>query len=94
MKTLFLKLKRLNYRHYICAGITLLLILLNIFVFPYSFPRIWESLIDFGTSCAYYFKEITQLNFNVEATVNSFSKLPLFFCLYTQKSAGWRYKFP
>ena len=77
MKTLFLKLKRLNYRHYICAGITLLFILLNIFVFPYSFPRIWESLIDFGTSCAYYFKEITQLNFNVDATVNSFSKLPL-----------------
>ena len=76
MKNLFIKLKGLDYRHYICAGITLIFILLNIFVFPYSFPRIWETLIDFGTSVAFYFKEITQLNFDVNVTVNEYSKMP------------------
>ena len=80
MKKIFtnlkIKAKCIDYRHYICAGITLLFILLNIFVFRYSFPRIWESLIDFGISIAFYFKEILKLNFNLNVTVNEFSKQP------------------
>ena len=80
MKDFFAKvksiIKTIDYRHYICAGITIVFILLNIFVFKYSFPRIWESIIDFGTSCAYYFKELWKLDFDVNVTVNEITKQP------------------
>lgn len=70
------KLKSLNYRHYICAGITLVFVLLNIFVFKYSFPRIFESFKDLGTSLAFYVREVFQLDYNVTATVMELSKQP------------------
>lgn len=80
MKDFFVKvksiIKTIDYRHYICAGITIVFILLNIFVFQYSFLRIWESVIDFGTSCAYYFRELTGLRYDVTVTVNELSKMP------------------
>ncbi len=80
MKDFFAKvksiIKTIDYRHYICAGITIVFILLNIFVFQYSFLRIWESIIDFGTSCAYYFRELTGLRYDVTVTVNELSKMP------------------
>ena len=80
MKDFFAKvksiIKTIDYRHYICAGITIVFILLNIFVFKYSFPRIWESIIDFGTSCAYYIKELCKLDFDVNVSVNEFTKQP------------------
>ena len=73
---IFKVLKETDYRHYICVGITALFIVLNIFVFPYSFPRIWESLVDLGNSCAFYFREIFELDYNVNVTVNNFTAQP------------------
>ncbi len=41
------KIKSIDYRHYICAGISVGFILLAVFAFPHSFGRIGER---FGTS--------------------------------------------
>ena len=76
IKNLLQKLKSINYRHYICAGITLCFALLNIFVFKYSFPRIWESIKDFGSSCKYYFMSIIRPGYDGYATVNELSSQP------------------
>lgn len=70
------KLKTIDYRHYICGGITVLFVILNIFVFRYSFPRIWESVVDLGTSIAFYFSELCGLNINVSPTVINFTSQP------------------
>ena len=43
-----------DYRHYICAGITLLFLGLG-FLFPNALPRLGESFRDLGTSIVYYF---------------------------------------
>ena len=48
------KIKAINYRHYICVGITLLFLGLG-FLFPNAIPRLCEAIRDLGISCAYYF---------------------------------------
>lgn len=70
-------IKRLNYRHYVSIGITLIFITLNVTVFPYAFGRIIESVKDLLNSIAYYFSQISGLDVNVEVTVTKFSKYPL-----------------
>ena len=70
------KLKQINYRHYIAVAITLFFFSLTIFIFPNSLTRFVESCKDFGTSIAYYVKEIFELEYNVYPTVNTKSIVP------------------
>ena len=52
IKTFF---KSLDYRHYICVGITLIFVCLTAFVYRTSFLRLIESIVDFATSIFGYF---------------------------------------
>ena len=70
-------LKKINYRHYICAGITLGCIAILVFCFPYAFQRLIESLRDFGLSCAYYFCDIFLEENTIVVTVNDLSETPV-----------------
>lgn len=76
MKKIFNVLKSIDYRHYICATITVAFILINAFVFPYTFPRLGEAFRDFGLSIGYYFAELFQLEHNISPSVTSLSKMP------------------
>lgn len=76
MKKIFNVLKSIDYRHYICATITVASILINAFVFPYTFPRLGEAFRDFGLSIGYYFAELFQLEHNISPSVTSLSKMP------------------
>lgn len=68
--------KNLDYRHYICAGITLAFILINIFCFPYTFPRIGEAIRDFGLSIGYHYATAFQIENNISPSVTALSKMP------------------
>ena len=70
------KLKQINYRHYIAVAITFFFFSLTIFIFPNALTRFVESCKDFGTSIAYYVKEIFELEYNVYPTVNTKSIVP------------------
>lgn len=67
---------KFDYRHIICIFITIVFLLCSVFVFPYAFGRLFESLRDFGLSIAYYFIELFDLDVEITTTVNSFSKYP------------------
>lgn len=73
MKNFF---KNLNYRHYICIGITVAFILISIFCFPYAVPRLIESFCDFGLSIAYYFTELFGIEGLISPTVINLSDMP------------------
>lgn len=77
IKRLFKRLKRLDYRHYICVGITLVMIFTAIFGFPYAFGRLIESIKDFGLSIAYYFQSLFTDKVTVKASVIEYSEFPL-----------------
>ena len=70
------KLKKLDYRHYICGTITIGFLLLAIFKFKYAPLRIWESLIDIKNSFLCYLAELFEFNINYEVTINDFTKQP------------------
>ena len=69
MKDLFNKIKENDYRHIICAVISLGFLGCG-FLFPNALPRIGESLRDLATSVLYYFTELFELNPIVLPTVN------------------------
>lgn len=75
-KDLFKKIKGLDYRHYISAGITVIFALLTVFVFPTSFIRIGESLRDVWTSLVFYIQELFEANFGAAPSVNVYSVVP------------------
>ena len=68
--------RRINYRHYICIGITLGFIALAVFVFRSAFTRICEGGIDFWNSCVYYFEELFFMEHTRTPTVTEQSKVP------------------
>lgn len=70
--------KAIDYRHFICAGITLAFLLVSVFVFPSAFGRIIESVRDFGLSIAFYFSKMFGVESNITATVNDLPKMPFF----------------
>ena len=74
---IFKRLKKINYRHYILAAITIGFAAC-ILLFPHSVGRIIESIRDFGLSMAYYFCEITEITHNITPTVNIYPKYPFF----------------
>ncbi len=76
MKKVLNLLKKVDYKHYICILITLSFVLCSIFVFPYAFPRLFESVRDFGLSVAYYYTELFGYSGTVQVTVNNASSQP------------------
>ena len=71
-----MKKVKFDYRHIFCIFITIGFILCSIFVFPYAFGRLTESLRDFSLSVAYYFSELLELDNNVVPSVCNFSEYP------------------
>lgn len=74
------KLKNIDYKHLICACITIGFLSLSIFYFKLADNRIVESCIDLKNSILFYINNLFELNLNGELTVNQFSscdfKLP------------------
>lgn len=78
-------LARVDYRHYICVGLTLGSLLCSV-CFPYALGRLLESFRDIGTSFAYFFLEsinnisewffgdVVHIDHGVRATVNGLPK--------------------
>lgn len=63
-------LKKINYRHYIAVGITLLFITISILSYRDAFIRLIEAIKDFGISIAYYFCELFHIPFEVDSGIN------------------------
>lgn len=74
------KLKKIDYRHYICAIVTFGFLMLSIFYFKSADNRIVESCNDLKNSVLFYVNSLFDLNLNGELTINQFSscdfKLP------------------
>ena len=69
IKQTFIKLKSLDYRHYINFAITLGFLAMGVFVFPNSVLRLAETVRNVGTSAAYYFCELWLDNNTIQPTV-------------------------
>ena len=69
-------IKKVDYRHYICVFLTFVCLSFSIWVFPYAFSRLIESIIDLFNSLSYYFTEIFGNPGTVSPTVQEFSKMP------------------
>ena len=65
-------MKKVDYRHVICAVITLAFLAVGIFRFFDSIGRFAESGRDLGLSVAYYFCEIFRIPHNIAPTVNNY----------------------
>lgn len=74
---LFKRLRKIDYRLYITLIITAGFIACFL-RFPNSVGRLIESIRDVGTSLAYYFCDITEINVDIPATVNDYAKIPFF----------------
>lgn len=53
-------LKRIDYRHYLCLGITLGFFACGA-LFPFAIPRLWESVVDVWYSIVAYFKYLSSV---------------------------------
>ena len=74
------RLRKIDYRHYICIAITLGFLACGVFVFPNALFRFLESVRDFGLSAAYYFCEMFRIDYSFTPTVNDLpSELPVIF---------------
>lgn len=73
IKTFFLNL---NYRHYLCVGLSVAFLLISVFVFPYAYPRIGESFRDFGRSFLFMFTDLFGVTPLFEITVTDLSGMP------------------
>ena len=67
-------LKKLDYRHYICIGLTVLFALLSGLLAWKSYARVGESVKDFGLSVAYYVKTLFRLPADMQPSVGNLSK--------------------
>ncbi|MBQ8322591.1 MAG: hypothetical protein IJX91_01345 [Clostridia bacterium] len=75
-KNIFIRAKTLDYRHYICAGFTVVSVLLAIFRFPYALGRLGESFVDIWNSCKFYVAELFNLQIYGKITVLDYTKMP------------------
>ena len=71
-------LKRINYKHYICAGVLLLLALCSVFVYPHNVIRLLESIRDFGVSIAYYFLFIFRIRNDINPGITEYSNVSFY----------------
>ena len=76
IKDIFSYIRKIDYRHYICVGITLIFLSLAIFYFRYGLPRLIESFIDLFNSAKYYVSELFDLNLSGKVTINDFTNQP------------------
>ena len=65
-------MKKVDYRHIICAVITLAFLAVGIFRFFDCIGRLAESGRDLGISVAYYFSELFQIPHSITPTVNEY----------------------
>ncbi len=61
--------QKLNHRHYIAWGITLLFVLLGAFVYRASYIRFGETVRDLALSVVYYYKTIFEIPGDLAPTV-------------------------
>ena len=64
IESIKLKLKEIDYRHYVVLGVTLLFCLLGVFVYRNSYVRTIESIRDLVLSIVEYFKFVTGKDVN------------------------------
>ena len=76
MKKFLVWLRRIDYRHYICAGIVFGSFMTAIFVFPHAFMRVGESMRDLWVSLKFYFTELFLNEHTVTPTVTDLSAAP------------------
>ena len=69
-------IKEIDYRHWICIGVTSCFIICAALLFPYALLRILESFISFVQAIIYYFCAIFDIKADIRLTVNEFSKMP------------------
>lgn len=63
------------YLHIICITITLGFIACAVWVFPNAFLRVKDSFVDLWNSIKFYFKELFDLDIDVDVTVNNYSNV-------------------
>lgn len=75
-----LNFKKINHRHYIAIGFCVLMSLWSVFICSDSWIRLYESMIDFGTSIAdllfYSYDWCPDVTVNTVSTVDVVSLLP------------------
>lgn len=69
-----LDLKKIDYRHYICIGITLLFIGLSLGLYLNHYFRFGEACKDFGLSIAGFFNQMFHLGKDINPSVNDLTK--------------------
>lgn len=69
------KIKKLNYKHYICIFICLCFVGISIWIFPKAYTRVFESIKDLWYSIKYYFCELFEIDYNFSPTVNDISNI-------------------
>ncbi len=70
-------MRKIDYRHYICVGITISFFLIAFLCFPYAFGRLIESFKDIGSSIKYFFNDLFGSGGDLtKVTVNDFSEMP------------------
>lgn len=70
------RLRKIDYRHYICIAITLGFVCCAVFVFPSAFTRICESVVDLWNSVCYYFCSLFGISNSPLPTVADYSSVP------------------
>ena len=91
MKKIFLKLRKVDYRHYFCIFITISFILC-FFAFPHAIGRLFETVVDFGLSIGYYVCEMFYVPHAITPTVTQLSRFDVtYFLPFTLEEfvAGW-----
>ncbi len=86
------KLKQINYRHFIAAGLVLGSAALCVFVYKYPLVRLWESIIAFIRAIAYSFMDLLELPEapEITQTVNDFSRVDLTGAIGIDVDELWR----
>lgn len=74
------RLKSLDYRHYICAVIAVLFLLLTAFVYRPAVMRCIEAFRDFGLSIGYYFSVCFKIKSEIVPTVTQYSAVKYPIC--------------
>jgi hypothetical protein len=70
--------RTIDYRHILCAAITLGFLACTVFLFPNALGRLVEGFRDFGLSVAFYFCKLFGMEGAVTPTVNELPKIPFF----------------
>lgn len=64
-----------NYLHIICVAITLSFLACAVFIFPNALNRFIDGVVDLWNSIKYYFRELFNLDYNVDVSVNDYASV-------------------